>query len=154
MKQLKLTQGKVAIVDDEDFNRFGHFKWHYLSVGYAARRQLNSSRTYVYLHRLIMKPEKGQEIDHINGNTLDNRKSNLRIADRSKNMSNTRIRKTNTSGYKGVSLDKSRNMWAAEITVNYKKLHLGRFNEIKEAAKAYNEAAKKYFGEFAYLNSL
>lgn len=154
MKEIKLTQGKVAVVDDDDFNFLSQHRWHYMTVGYAARRDGRVGWKVVYLHRLIIGAKKGEEVDHINGNTLDCRKGNLRIVNRSHNMANTCLRSTNTSGYKGVSFDKRRNKWYAEITVNYKKIHLGRYVDIIEAAKVYNEAAKKYFGEFARLNAM
>lgn len=154
MKKIKLTQGKYVLVDDSDFEWLNQWKWHYLSVGYAARRDQSNNKKYVYMHRLIMKANRGDEIDHVNLDTLDNRKANLRLANRSQNMANTNLRSTNTSGVKGVVWDKNRNKWYAEITVDYKNIYLGRFNDIEEAKSAYNQAAQQYFGEFARPNLL
>lgn len=151
MKEIPLTKNKVALVDDKDFKYLSQWKWHYAGSGYAARRDY-PSRKYVYMHRQILKAQPKQEVDHINYDTLDNTRKNIRIVDRSLNMANTKVRSTNTSGFKGVCWDKQRNKWAAEITVNYKSKHLGRFDSKIQAAKVYNEAAKKVFGEFARLN--
>lgn len=153
MKQIPLTQGKVVIVDDKDFKWLNQWKWHYLSCGYAARREY-PSRKYIYMHRLILGSKDGEEADHINYETLDNRRENLRIVNRSKNMANTKLRTTNKTGCKGLFWDKDRNKWQVKITVNYKNIHLGRFENKKEAIKAYNQAAIKYFGEFARLNAI
>lgn len=107
-----------------------------------------------YLHRLIMNPRPDEYIDHINGDGLDNRKCNLRICTNSQNNANKGKQKNNKSGYKGVSWDKTRNKWKADIMVNKKTIYLGRFNVINDAARAYNNAAVKYFGEFARLNDV
>lgn len=153
MKKIFLSQGKFALVDNRDFNWLNQWRWHYLSVGYAARR-VYPGRKYIYMHRLIMgESDHDREIDHINRNGLDNRRSNLRVVNRSFNMANTGLRSTNTSGAKGVYWDKSRDKWTAEITVNYKKKYLGRFNDKNDAALAYDVAAKRYFGQSAFLNS-
>jgi len=154
MKKIQLTQGKYALVDNSDFEWLNQWKWHYLNIGYAARRDYSNGGKYVYMHRLITGVPGTQQSDHINHNKLDNRRENLRLATKSQNMANTLPRKTNTSGFKGVSWDKSRNKWAVEITVNYKNIHLGRYTDIKQAAQAYNEAAQKHFGSFARLNTV
>lgn len=104
-----------------------------------------------YLHRLITNAPKGLQVDHINGNRLDNRKINLRICSSSDNSKN---RPKNKGNYKGVYLDKLRNKWIAQITKNYKCYHIGSFEKEIEAALAYNEKAKELHGEFAYLNKI
>ena len=109
---------------------------------------------HLYLHRIIMDATKRTEIvDHINGNIYDNRRENLRIGNKSDNGSNLRhLPIHNTSGFKGVHYDKVNHKWRARIQVNGKHIHLGRFKDKIEAAKAYDEAAIKYFGEFACTN--
>jgi hypothetical protein len=94
------------------------------------------------------------QVDHINGNTLDNRKENLRICTQNQNGKNRLLNKNNVSGYKGVTYKKANKLWCAQIVVNYHKMYLGLFTTAEAAALAYNEAAKKYHGEFAKLNEV
>ena len=103
----------------------------------------------IRIHRFILDCNKNDVVDHINGNTLDNRKQNLRICSQQQNtMNNSNIRSNNTSGYKGVTWDKSKNKWTAQITVNYKNIHLGRYDKIEDAIKERQKAEIKYFGEY------
>lgn len=146
--QLTLTKGHIAIVDDDVYEWACKMKWYY-NLGYAASKPRSG---IVYLHRLIMNSPKDLQIDHINGNRLDNRKENLRVCTKSQNAMNSKLARTNTSGYKGVNWDKRYNKWRARIKLNKKEKHLGFFNNKEDAAKAYNEAAIKYFGEFARIN--
>lgn len=154
MKEIKLTQNKYAIVDDEDFEKLSEYKWYY-SHGYAKRdSKINGKKTRIYMHRLIMKDPSGFMIDHIDGNKLNNTKLNLRKCN---NMENVRSQRKNiirgkTSIYKGVYFDKNRKLFSSSITVNRKVINLGRFTNEIDAAKEYNKAALKYFGEFAVLN--
>lgn len=157
MREIKLTQGKVAIVDDEDYEWLNQWKWYadkYKDTFYVKRRCYLSggSGKSLYMHRVIMNPTGKQKVDHKLGNGLDNRKKNLRICTHRQNICNTRKKDNSSSKYLGVFLDKKRNEWLAAIGVNYKVLYLGRYKKESDAAKAYNEAAKKYHGEFARLN--
>lgn len=162
MKTIPLTQGKMVLVDDDDYETLMQFKWVYKKPGhrrtaYAVRGKIvgyeaGKKYTTIAMHRVIMRSPIGYEIDHINGNGLDNRKENLRIATRAQNQQNRNILRHNTSGYKGVSKD--RETWRAQIRVNNTIMRLGRFRDKISAAIAYNEAAKKYHGEFARLNPL
>lgn len=148
MNRIKLTQGKYAIVDDEDFKWLNQWRWYY--DGRYAR--MNYKNKKIHMHRLIMNTPKGMDTDHINGNGLDNRRCNLRICTSSQNHINTKKRKNNTSGYKGVfSCQLSKN-WRAQIRYNHKSIHIGNFINKIQAAKAYNQKAKELFGEFARLN--
>ena len=104
------------------------------------------------MHKLILNVPKGMQGDHINGNSLDNQRSNLRICTKDENNRNAKIRKDNKSGYKGVVWDKDNKEWKTRIWFNRKAIYLGRFNNIKEAVVTYNNAALKYHGKFAKLN--
>jgi hypothetical protein len=153
MKYIKLTQGKHTIVDDEDFEFLNQRKWHY-DTRYATRTQWNKEtkkETKIYMHRLILPDVK--EVDHINGNKLDNRKENLRACNRKQNSRNQSTQKRKKSSkYKGVIFDKSRSKWRVELKKNQIRYYVGRFLTEKEAGLAYNEKAKELFGEFARLN--
>src|SRR3990167_2235442 len=111
----------------------------------------------VFLHRFILNAPKGLEVDHINGNGLDNRRKNIRLCTKKENMQNRRISINNTSGYKGVyyhKSDKRKKRWTVFIRTDDNRKFIGRFLTALDAAKAYNEAATKYHGEFARLNTL
>lgn len=152
MKEIRLTQGKTALVDDEDYVYLSQWKWHY-SHGYAIRAEIvNNKQIKIYMHRFVMSAPKNVEIDHVNQNKLDNCKNNLRLATRKQNTFNVGKKSNNTSGYKGVSFQKNANKWAAYIEVDGRKVHLGLFYNPIEAAYAYDDAAKKHFGEFAATN--
>jgi AP2 domain. len=151
-KEIKLTQGMVAIVDDEWFDYLNQFKWQATKMKngkwYASR--------VVKMHREIagviaIQPTK-VDVDHRNQNGLDNRVENLRVGTRSQNMSNTKKYSTNTSGYKGVMWSKRQSKWIAQIKYHGKLFHLGVFDNKIDAARAYDAAATDKFGEFAGLN--
>lgn len=149
---IPLTQGRVATVDDEFYDALiGMGSWYY-SNGYAAK--LSES---VYMHRVVLQMagvEIPSQVDHINGNKLDNRLQNLRVVTQQQNSWNRGPRKNSQSGLKGVCLHKPTQKWLAKICVDGKQKHLGLFEDKLEAARAYNQAAIEAFGEFAYLNPL
>lgn len=151
MKYIKLFNKNInIIVDDEDYEYLKQFKW-ISRQGYAARHiSSRPKQKYLYMHHEILKTL--ELIDHVNGNIQDNRKSNLRIANKQKNAANCKIHKHNTSGYKGVSYIKSLKKYRAYIVHNNRQMHLGVFKTAKEAAQAYNKKAIEIFGEFARLN--
>lgn len=149
MKLITLTKGKVAMVDDEDFEMLSQWKWCF-GDGYAARSiRVGLNQKHVKMHRVIANTPKGMHTDHINGDGLDNRKENLRICTNAENLRNQGKQSNNTSGFKRVGWDKRNRKWAAYIRLNYKKIHLGLFPTPELAHAAYCEAAIKYHGEFA-----
>jgi len=153
-KHIPLTQGKFALVDDRDYEELSKHKWYY-EHGYARRDyQIAGKRHRVYMHKLIAGTPDGMHTDHINGDKLDNRAENLRVCSASENQMNSEKNKNSSSKYKGVSFYKRDEKWQAGIMLNRKDIYLGRFTSEIEAAKAYNEAAINYFGEFAKLNIL
>ena len=143
--------GKYAIVDNEDFDRLNQYSWHLYKGVYARTNVYEDGKPVgIKMHRLVMKAKKGEYLDHINGNGLDNRKSNLRFCTVSQNQCNRGPTRANSSGYKGVKFfGKS---WVATIKHKGKMIHLGYYKDKTEAAKAYNKVAKKYHGKFAKLN--
>lgn len=148
VKEIKLSQGKVALVDNEDYEWLNQYKW-FCSHKYACRR---NKITNLPMHREIMKTPKGMYTDHINHNTLDNRKENLRVCTCAENNHNAVAKKHNTSGYKGVYWNKRDKKWYVQIRVSYKRIWLGYFDFIEDAANSYANAAQKYYGKFAYVN--
>lgn len=140
-----------ALIDTEDLDRVGKFKWSFRKDGYVW-----SSYLKMYLHHFILeiKPIKGKlVVDHVNRDKLDNRRENLRTCTHLQNCYNQDISGRNSSGYKGVTWDKDENMWRSQIWYDKRKfVDLGFYEDIKDAAMAYNEGAIKYHGEYACLN--
>lgn len=155
-KEIPITKEKVALVDDEDFELLSRYKWYCQGMpggDKAARHPLgNNKRSTILMHRVIMGAPDNVFVDHINHNTLDNRRSNLRICTNSENQHN-RVRSiNNTSGYKGVTWNKKTQKWLSRVHLNGICHVLGSFDDIKDAARAYDKFAKESFGEFALLN--
>lgn len=153
MKVISTTNGGQAFVDDEDYEILSKHEWLLGKNGYVFRfDRVNGKRKAVYMHRVVNNTPEGMYTDHINGVTHDNTKRNLRNATK---LENQRNQKSNygTSKYKGVCWHGS-GKWSAQITVNYKKKHLGLFTDEREAAKTYNAAAIREFGEYARLNEV
>mgnify|MGYP001558434787 CR=1 FL=1 len=147
------------MVDDDDYEGLLKYKW-YASQGrnhqpYAIRwiwvPEKRNNR-FVKMHRQLTGATLGEKVDHINHDTLDNRKENLRICTDQQNQGNEVISVNNTSGFKGVSWRKDRQKWRAYIAIDQKQISLGHFKNKKSAALAYNDAANKFFKEFALLN--
>lgn len=150
--KISLSKNNFALVDKENFSSISKFKWHFASGRAARKVTINGESHNQFMHRLIMDAPIEMEVDHINGNSLDNRRSNLRLASRRQNMANIHAQKKNILGLKGVRFKKDHNKYISYIKVNYKQKFLGYFDDPITAAKAYNEAAKEYFGEFSRLN--
>lgn len=155
-RRIPLTRGKYAIVDPEDYARLSRHKWYvHASWGtyYAAySRCENGKQRHYYMHRIITGAADDMVVDHINGNGLDNRRANLRAATRVQNRWNRRKRRVGSSRYKGVDRYAAKGKWRARISLDKKKIHLGYFSTEVEAARAYDEAARRYHGEFASPN--
>jgi transposase-like protein len=160
-REVPLTQGKVALVDEEDYKRVSRYNWSARtwpgkSLCYAQRfkRRKNGTKTAQSMHDFIMKPPRWFEVDHKNGMGLNNRSSNLRCATKAQNGANRGPNRNNTSGYKGVTRSRSKDLppWKAQIQVNGVHYQLGYHETPQDAVRAYDEAARKHFGEFAWTN--
>ena len=157
MKTLPVGRGFNTIIDDEDFERVSRYSWHvsnYEGVGGYPTGVVGTATdlfTNLALASYILRTT--DMVDHIDGDPLNNTRRNLRFANKSQNGANRKvIQSNNTSGYKGIT--KRNNRWLAQIGVKGNKMYLGSFLTREEAAKAYNVAAIKYFGEFARLNPI
>ncbi len=156
MTEIQLTKGFVALVDDEDLPRLQLHKWHSARGGnggtkvYATTHHLNTdgSRRTLYMHRFILNAPKGSEIDHINGNPLDNRKANLRFCTRSENMQNV-VKKTPRKGSRFMGVVPHGSRWKARAGHKGKTVYLGLFLTEEEAGEAYLAFVKKTAGSFA-----
>lgn len=149
MKRIVLTQGKCALVDDEDFEYLMQWKWFY-SDGYAGRWE-NKKR--VAMHRVLMKVKDGELVDHRNGDSLDNRKENLRVCNKQENARNCGKKAKASSQFKGVSWSKTRNKWVVRICIGESKMvHIGHFNSEIHAAMAWDLWARDIYGDFARTN--
>lgn len=138
-----------ALISPEDFEELNKHRWGRDAQGYAVSAFYIDRKTInVKMHRLIMDAPKGLEVDHINRKRLDNTRQNLRICTRRENSINVMARSNNISGHKGIGWDKSRNKWRAQIKIDGKNVFIGRFDDLKDAIKAYLAVARKVYGEF------
>lgn len=153
MKEIPLTKGFKAIVDDEDYEYLTQWKWRASPSGkliYAIRTiKINGHNKNVLMHRDVIKCPAGMFTDHINRNTLDNRKANLRVCSRLQNNVNT-VHKRNKSGYIGVYI--SGKKWRVKVTHNKKVIGFGTFDNPIDAARVYDDIVRKLHGEFAVTN--
>jgi hypothetical protein len=154
MKEVEVRHGLVALIDDEDWEAVSVHDW---------RAMFSNGRPYAYslprkyfgshrlsMHRLIMQPMVGVEVDHVSGDTLDNRRANLRVASHAENMRNRKTHRNNTSGFKGVYRAGER--WRAQLCIDSKNVCIGRFDTAREAAEAYDRSARLHYGDFARTN--
>jgi hypothetical protein len=163
-KEIELTKGKKALVDDSDFDWLIESKWHFTNTGYAGTNKLMSHGCETQtMHRAILDAPQGFDVDHINGNKLDNRPCNLRLATRRQNLLSKSKRKDSKMKYKGVMYVKPsatmlqperKKPYLATIRMEGKRKFLGYFTTQEEAALAYNKAAMELHGEFARLNEV
>jgi hypothetical protein len=160
VKEIPLTQGQIALIDDEDYELVSKHKWHaqwdnHARKFYAATSIFTNGKwVSTSMHRLILNAHTGDIIDHKNNDGLDNTRKNIRKCTHAQNLMNQRISRANTSGYKGVSWNKHQKKWKAYIDYNTTRKFIGYFNTAIDAAIAYNNAALKYHGEFARLNHI
>lgn len=152
-----VIKDKVCLIDVDDFHLINKHTWNVTKKGHSFYICSDYKGKRIYLHRLILKPNPNELVDHINRNGLDNRKRNLRICSKSTNAMNskkqaTRNNKICSSKYKGVSWNKRDKYFEAYINVNKKRIRLGYYKNELEAAKAYDAAAKLYHKQFARLN--
>lgn len=153
MKEISLSQGKVAIVDEGDFEKLARWKWSIDGSGYPQRSTaIGGKRRPIRMHREILGLVGREMADHIDGNRLNNRRCNLRRCVPSQNLSNRGKIRTNRSGYIGVSWCKEEGRYYSCISVKGKTVSLGRYVVLEDAARAYDKAAKELRGEFARLN--
>lgn len=161
MKYISLTRGKIAIVDNADYESLAQHKWSALKNGrtyYAVRANgiLTPGYHQIKMHRAILNASDGVEIDHINGDGLDNRRSNLRLCAHAENLKGQKLRRDNKTGFKGVWFNKRArgNPYTAYIKIDYKQIHLGCYKTAKIAARIYDLAALKHHGDFALTNEM
>lgn len=159
MKKIKLTRGREALVDDEDFERLSSFNWQCTEHGYARRRV--SNKVFSYMHREVMSAKSSETIDHRNSDKLDNRKENLRFCTPGQNAKNSN-RKPGATGLCGVYINNPlgktgngvKNKFVARIRVDMKNVWLGRYATAEEAHRVYVDACKKYHGSFSRYSRL
>ena len=147
--RILLPGGSVVLVDDSDIDMLSHWSWYLTPSGYVTATH-RGSRVRVRMNRLLVLPDRTQEVDHINGDLLDNRRRNLRVCTHRQNIQNTHVVR-GLSRFKGVH-QRSSGRWRAMITVEGRRVHLGNFSREAAAAAAYDRAAIEYFGTFAWTN--
>jgi hypothetical protein len=156
-REIPLTQGKVALVDEADFSCASQWKWYAklkksTNSFYARRNQYQDGKhSIIELHRAItgLRPGDRRNVDHASRDTLDNRRGNLRVCTNGQNTQNSKRRSDNKSGHKGVYFHSQHKKWVAQIRVKGKAINLGMRDTPEEAAVLYREAAERHFGEFA-----
>ena len=153
--KVQLNHGKLGIVDDADRDLISQYHWtavpnHHGNWYMARWISVDGKRKILFFHRLLLNAKAGSQVDHIDGNGLNNCRNNLRLCTHADNCRNSKLRKSNTSGYKGVH--KSRAKWVAQIAVDGKAHHLGSYVDILDAARSYDHAARIIYGEFAKTN--
>jgi hypothetical protein len=158
-KEIQLTQGKVTLVDDADYDYLTQWKWYVIFDGsnwYAMRSihspETKNKKTTIYMHRVIVGAKKIDVVDHCDGNSLNNQRSNLRLCNAQQNRWNQGPAPTNRSGYKGVYWEKKIQKYVATIRLSNKRTYLGSYTDPVLAARAYDKKAKEVHGEFARLN--
>lgn len=155
-KIISLTQGKFALVDDEDYDAVNKYKWcahHVKNRWYATAHLTGTSNSRIVLHRFLMDINDPKiQVDHIDNDGLNCQRKNMRVCNNTQNSWNTPKKKNNKCGYKGVYKQSNSPKWRARISIRGKCLNLGYFTTIEDAARAYDKAALEYFGVFALLN--
>lgn len=153
--ELQLVKGGIVLIDSEDYEMLSRYKWRLHQrkkriTHYAACPNINGK--FTYMHRLLMKAQSGQEVDHIDGNGLNNQKANLRLCSRKENSRNRLLQSNNTSGKSGVYFSRINKNWVAQITSNRINRYIGSFPSKEEAIAARNCKEIEIFGEFSPLH--
>ncbi|MBP8972305.1 MAG: HNH endonuclease [Anaerolineae bacterium] len=153
-QSITLKGGAISLVDDADHPHLSQYTWFMSQDGYAVGLVPNGDGKFKlqYMHRVILQPAPSELVDHINGDPLDNRRQNLRLATSHQNHQNRRVKGNSHTGLKGVGWHKERGQYYARIQLQGIRVHLGFFKTAEDAALAYDEAARTLFGEFAHLN--
>ena len=152
MALLNLFNGGCALIDDDDLPLVANGRWKRFTAAPGYHYVATRGKRPMLLHRWLMLPPSGMVVDHINGDTLDNRRENLRVCTHQQNMRNRRKARIGACTYKGVYFRAGKNRWHANIKENGRHVHLGSFRTQEAAAAAYDIAALLRFGEFACLN--
>lgn len=155
MKKIPLTQGQYALVDDDDYERVNAFKWyahysHRTKSYYATRKTPRPNQKHIYMHRFIIETPKGMLCDHINGDTLDNRKVNLRNCTNAQNLMNRKAPVNNTTGHKNIYFDKRKRLFVVAIDANKKRVFYKSFKHLERAIESRDNALEKHHGDFAH----
>lgn len=151
-REVQISRGHVAIVDDADYPLVRDLSWHAFPAGRHVYAYNGKGKGRRAMHRLILGAVRGEVVDHINGNTLDNRRANLRRCTTAQNCRNRARNQNNSSGFKGVYWSAQRKKWAAQVKVNYEIRNLGFYDTAVAAACAYDKGAAELFGEFSRPN--
>ena len=147
-----VASGVKVLVDEDDYLSLIRWRWYIDKRGYVYRHDyIDGNDRPKRMHREILAAEKGLDVDHINGSRVDNRKSNLRICTRMQNIWNSKVKSTNTSGFKGVDFVPSRGKFRARIRAGGKRINIGYFATAELAFEAYKKAAKQMHGDFCSL---
>jgi hypothetical protein len=157
MREILTTNGKSVVVDDDDYDRVAGYKWSSFLAGKSWYVNTKIDGKTAYIHRLITGAPAGMDVDHLDGDGLNNQRNNLRVCTHQQNQQNTRKPDIPTSSiYKGVTKSNrgGKKVWAAQVKHNKKHIHCGNFETQEEAARAYNAKAMELFGEFANLNEI
>jgi hypothetical protein len=153
MREIQLTTGGVAMIDDEDYARIARYSWRLNRKGRPVRTTHAGGRSIcTEMHRFILEPPPGVRVDHIDGDPLNNQRANLRLATAAENSRNRRSLPGSSSRFKGVTWNRQCGKWQAGIKVSGRQIHLGLHVQEDAAARVYDRAAREHFGEFAYLN--
>ncbi len=156
IRTIPVGHGAVTLVDAEDYPSLASQRWCLSTGGYVCRMAYSPTRpgrrAGVRMHRFIMRAKNGQYVDHINGDKLDNRRSNLRVCSAGENARNSRVPRNNRSGYKGVCWHTAKGKWLANIMKDGRRYHLGYFDDAFVAALVYDVAARELHGEYARPN--
>ena len=154
-KYIQLKHG-TAIVDEQDFDRVNQYKWYSIDNDGTGKRcyaTCKIGKSTVYMHRMVVGAQGGESVDHIDGNGLNNSRSNLRLVTQSQNNMNQRVREDNTSGHKGISWCPDREKYQVYINIDRKRKSLGRYKTLEEAIYVRDQAVKSHYGEYARENS-